>query len=451
MSDPTDSTPRSIALRGNRSLSVGGNSLISRGVEDLAELAATQSSMPSVQTDDIHEAATKGDIEAVRRILNADPAKVDATDDDGWVPLHCAICYDHPRIVELLLTRAANRDARLRGGERRIREAMGDREQFLFYMDIFSGATPLHLAALLGRDANAAHLLSAGAAVCATDDDGFQPMHYAAGPLQWVHGLRNDSSTVLVAERLLAGGADIDARSTRSGITPAHMASRDGHIDMLQCLIRHGADVNARDSNHWTPLHHAAERGQSAEVDFLIQNGALVDAVGHPNGVTPILVASGHGEAQTVTILLQHGATVSERDDLDCTPLHWAAEWGNEETAPVLLDHGADANATDRNGRASLHVAANCCEDNGAVIVKLLLEHGADVNVKDDGDNTPLHYAVFESFDIKVIELLLSHGAEVNARSADGFTPFDLANSAVEEDAAEVIRQHGGVSGTAVR
>jgi ankyrin repeat protein len=163
MSNDADSTPQSISLRSDRSLSVGGNSLISRGLQDLAGLTAAPPSMPSVQTDDIHEAATKGDIGAVRRILNADPAKVDAKDDEGWTPLHCAVCYDHPAIADLLLNRAANRDAKLRGGESRIREAMGERQLMLFYFDVFCGATPLHLAALLGRDASVNMLLSAGA------------------------------------------------------------------------------------------------------------------------------------------------------------------------------------------------------------------------------------------------------------------------------------------------
>lgn len=80
MSDHTDSTLRSIAQRDNLSLSVGRNSLISRGLQDLANFPTAPSAMPTILTDDIHEAARNGDRSSVMRILDMDRAsvKVDA-------------------------------------------------------------------------------------------------------------------------------------------------------------------------------------------------------------------------------------------------------------------------------------------------------------------------------------------------------------------------------------
>ena len=412
MSDDTDSTSRSLLLRSERSLSVGGNFLVSRGLQDLAELTAAPSSMPSVQTDDIHEAATEGDIEAVRRILNGDPAKVDAKDKDEWTPLHCAVCEDRVEIVELLLMRGAGADARLATGVNRILKTHGNSQCVLDFGQ-FSGASPLHLAALLGRDACACHLLPT-ADVGVADDDGYQPLHYAAGPPNW-YGHGNDASTVLVAERLVACGADFDAKSSQSGITPIHIAARDGHIDMLLCLIRHGADVDSRDCRQWTPLHHGAEHAHSDVLGLLLENGALVDAIGR-DSVTPILVAAGSGDAQTVRTLLEHGALISQRDDSGRTALHWASESGNRETAEVLVEHGDDVEARDRDGCLPLDVGANCCEDEGVHIVEL-------------------------------IEWLLLNGADVNALDVNGCTPLDWANNAIEaleeETVADFIRQHG--------
>lgn len=419
MSNDSEPTSRGISLRTDHNLSTVRHSLISRGLQDL--LTAAPPSMPSVQTDDIHEGATKGDIEAVRRILNADPAKVDATDDDGWAPLHCAVCEDRVEIVELLLMRGAGADARLATGVNRILKAYGEPQCFLDFGQ-FSGALPLHLAALLGRDACACHLLPT-ADVGVADDGGYQPLHYAAGPPNW-YGHANDASTVLVAERLVTCGADIDAKSSQSGITPIHIAARDGHIDMLLCLIRHGADVDSIDYRQWTPLHHGAQHAHSDVLGLLLENGALVDAVGRRDSVTPLLVAAGSGDAQTVRTLLEHGALISQSDDSGRTALHWASESGSRETAEVLLEYGTDVDARGRDGCSPLHVAANCCEDEGVHIVEL-------------------------------IEWLLSNGADVNALDVNGCTPLDWANNAIEaleeETVADFIRQRGGVSGKADR
>ena len=40
-----------------------------------------------------------------------------------------------------------------------------------------------------------------------------------------------------------------------------------------------GADVNARDHNGYTPVHHAAARGDNAMVLYLVEQGADVTAV----------------------------------------------------------------------------------------------------------------------------------------------------------------------------
>ena len=55
-------------------------------------------------------------------------------------------------------------------------------------------------------------------------------------------------------------------------------SAADGDIEAVQSLIDKGADVNARDVNEWTALHHAAEYGYPDIARLLIQNGADVNA-----------------------------------------------------------------------------------------------------------------------------------------------------------------------------
>ena len=54
---------------------------------------------------------------------------------------------------------------------------------------------------------------------------------------------------------LLQSGIDANAASSR-GITPLHVAAKEGHFRLLQFLIYANARVNAQSSNGITPLVH---------------------------------------------------------------------------------------------------------------------------------------------------------------------------------------------------
>lgn len=77
------------------------------------------------------------------------------------------------------------------------------------------------------------------------------------------------------------------------GWTPLHFASRYGRTDAAKFLLESGADVNAKTSYGWTPIHWA----QNADiVQLFCINGANVnDDMGH--GRTPLVdkMVNGNG------------------------------------------------------------------------------------------------------------------------------------------------------------
>ncbi|MEZ5420989.1 MAG: ankyrin repeat domain-containing protein, partial [Vicinamibacterales bacterium] len=76
-----------------------------------------------------------------------------------------------------------------------------------------------------------------------------------------------------------------------AGNTHRHVP--DGWVPAVKFLVEElGADVNARDHNGYTPLHHAAARGDVALIKYLVSRGADVTAVGR-TGQTTVDMANG--------------------------------------------------------------------------------------------------------------------------------------------------------------
>ncbi len=75
-------------------------------------------------------------------------------------------------------------------------------------------------------------------------------------------------------EKMLAAGADVNQRDPLDNSTPLMWAAHKGSVEMVEMLVKHGADVNAKDKWAWTPLHRAAVNGNVEVVKILISHGA---------------------------------------------------------------------------------------------------------------------------------------------------------------------------------
>jgi ankyrin repeat protein len=71
---------------------------------------------------------------------------------------------------------------------------------------------------------------------------------------------------------------------------------------LVRLLLEAGADLEARQTGDWTPLHAAAERGHSAVVELLLEQGAdrTAESV---SGKTPLALAQEKGHQAVVALL----------------------------------------------------------------------------------------------------------------------------------------------------
>ena len=241
----------------------------------------------------LFEAAGRGDLAAVRRLVEKDPELLRAEDRQGWNALSYAAWAGRSEVYTYL---------RGRGGKASLfaEAGLGPFPDFVEHLkarpaavrvrDLREGATPLNWAARTGNLEACLYLLSLGAEVNAADRSGDRPLHAAAG--------RGDAE---LARELLRAGANPGAAGA-GGATPLHRASAGGSFALVELLLEGGAPVAAADSEGDTPLHAAAAAGRLEICEYLLLRGASRSAKNR-RGLTPGDLAAAGGYARLAVLL----------------------------------------------------------------------------------------------------------------------------------------------------
>ena len=142
--------------------------------------------------------------------------------------------------------------------------------------------------------------------------------------------------------------------------------------NVVKCLLDHGADMYARDSDNESIIDVAISMGSLDVVKLFIEHGYDVNK---KDLIASCLhISINHGFYGIFSALVDAGADVNVVDKDNDTPLHLAASAKNTSFAALLLSKGAKIDAVDKEGFTPLKIAQNV---NNKKMIKFLLAHGA--------------------------------------------------------------------------
>jgi len=404
-----------------------------RGKNEIVKLLLSHGADPNIATVGPHphtypiQAACRGlHYDAVKLLLEYN-ADVNVRGRTDHTVLHCALSRpiangDKRRdLVQLLLDAGADVNAASEEGE-----------------------TPFYIACSKGLESVVEKMLECGAKV-----DG-----NSVKKLPLVAACRNKH--ISMVRLLLTSGAnpnlqeESDDYCRRSSLPLWIAAKKCANTELLELLLKHGADVDITDIEENTPLHYAISRMSWSPksdnvipvvVDILMEYKANVNKV-NKDGYTPLLLAAAGGFLGVVNKMLGEYGGNPNTGSLDKNPLVVACLKQNVALVDTLLKHGADPNSTwtscapDSEHICPLLVAV--CEGNTDIIT-LLLNAGANVNSTDGDGYSVLWYPtaklIVRGDDLSAEEirnklstvlLLLQHGADVNMLMPNARSPLYL-------------------------
>ena len=241
---------------------------------------------------------------------------------------------------------------------------------------------------------------------------------------------------IAILRSLLRRGTPPDVRDGE-GTTPLMYASLHGSAEMVELLLKHGADPRAANKRGVTSLLWGAR--DAKKVRLLISHEADPNARTEL-GNTPLMVAAGSPSGSAaVEQLLTHGADITTRNKRGLTALQAAATGGNVKTVHLLLAKARELQKLEeviRDAGPTVAIAAN----NGFhEIVKLLLEHGADPNRSSGSRGDGLNKALMAGH-TDIARTLILHGANLGRRSKPGDTPTVVLGAYTELDDPSLVQ-----------
>jgi ankyrin repeat protein len=397
---------------------------------------------------ELHGASAKGepvaaairarDLAKVRALLDASPELLHAGDARGNQPIHWAVMTRQLDVIDELLNRGADINARRTDGARPIQLTNGDYHHrgwrdvpkdhpttpraVLDHLRARGAFCDLCTAAHIGDLARVREWLDQDPSIVNRPSD-YVTYYPCSGT-----AIRNAAAAghLEIVKLLLERGADPNL--PEEGIAPRghalYSAATNGHFEIAKLLLEHGAHPNVEVESSADTLSRVISNGDAKMLELLCSYGAAraVHLLAYYNDLStaaavfaanPALAedpdalanAAGGGHEAFVRLMLRHRPDLPRR----VTFPGWAVGAKTPELNELLFRHGMNASAADWLGITPLHEFARHGDVEKAAI---FLDHGADLHARDeDICSTPLGWAA-KFGQMKMVEFLLERGAK---------------------------------------
>jgi len=290
----------------------------------------------------------------------------------GMTALHYAIRDGHMETVKALLTAGADIDRRTEG----------------------DASPPIAIAVINGHYDMALHLLGQGANPNLLSEDGVGPL-FAAIANRWAPKAlypqptafrQQEASYLDLMEALLRAGADPNHRVSTHiwyasynfdllgvnfmGATPFWRAAKALDVPAMELLLAHGADPSL--SSQKPPSRRRRPQSNNAEEETDPSGLPPVEVGGR--GIPPIVAAAGYGYGRSRTgnshrhapdswltaakfLIEVAGADSNARDHDGFSAVHFAAARGDNDLINYLVGKGADPTVVARTGQTTVDLA----------------------------------------------------------------------------------------------
>jgi ankyrin repeat protein len=211
-----------------------------------------------------------------------------------------------------------------------------------------------------------------------------------------------------VAGFLILKKAELNVRDA-SNNTPLTNAIRSKNFETVKVIVDNGADVNERGLWNFLPIQVAAEFTSNDIVNYLIDKGADIPV--EPGEVSYQLLnaACSRGLTKLFETMMEKGFDL-QLNQYTRNLLHLSAAGGSEQIVELLISKGFKVMSGDGYGWSPLHSAS---EKGNLKVVEILLKNGADINDRSVSGLTPYNLAAKYGHR-EICELLKSKGADIS-------------------------------------
>lgn len=318
----------------------------------------------------IFSAVSMGDVETIRGLIGRQPGDLERRMNGSIMrsmPLHLAVIKRQPAVVRALLELGANLECLDEAGFTPLDHAalLGASDMVSILID--AGAKlRLPAAAALGRDADVARLLR-------RDPDALKP----EGRWSRLILRASEHGSGEMVETLLRNGASLNIRDnprtsidSTAGYTPLHAAAWTGNLSVIPVLLRHGADVRAREEKYrGTPAGWADYAGRKDARDLILRGPIdIIEAIQY-DLIDRVRTVLEEDSASLNRPFREYGLFPWDAEAWH-TPLAYAVSRDREAIVRLLIECGADATLRSPEGETLSKIA----EKAGHREIALILE-----------------------------------------------------------------------------